>query len=274
MSSSWLSSGSVRTVAGALALLASSGGSLASPYAGSVVSYVPGSTAAAGFTNPQVALGEPSRFTADPQFPGAVTPFAAPYKPSQLVSIGVGGQLTVSFAQPVVDDPLNPFGVDLLIFGNAFFTDPSFAPVATVLFGGGRGVVEVSADGQTWATVTGVTASGVFPTLGYVDITDPFGGPAGSVPTDFTRPVDPNLAWQGLGWQQLVAAYDGSGGGVGVDLAGTGLSSISQVRVSLPAGASGAFQIDGFSDVAAVPGPGSVAAMTLAGLLASRRRRA
>lgn len=244
----------------------------ATPFADEVVSYVPGVGAASGYGNASVALGSPERFTGEGVFPGAVTPFNAPWRPDEIVSIGRGGSLTVRFDAPVVDDPNNPFGVDLLIFSNAFFFDPdTFAPIANAIDADG-GIVEVSADGVIWQTIQNAVADGAFPTLGYSDLTDPYASAPGNVPSDFTKPVNPALNWAGMDMAQIVAAYDGSGGGIGIDLAGTGLSQISFVRVSLSANAAGNIEIDAFSDVAAIPTPGALAVLA-GGLLASSRRR-
>ncbi|MFN0133330.1 MAG: hypothetical protein ACKVW3_12490 [Phycisphaerales bacterium] len=243
------------------------------PYGSSVVAYAPGVGATSGYTNPASALGEPSRFIADPGFPGAVTPFNAPYLTDQVVSIGVDGSLTLAFDQPVTDDPNNPFGIDMLVFGNSFFFDPIlFEPIARAISADG-GTVEVSADGQTWFLVPGVAADGLFPTLGYQDVTDPFSSPPGNVLTDFTRPVDPAFAWLNADLATLVAGYNGSGGGAGIDLASVGLASVSFVRLSLPVGASGNIEIDAVSDVTAVPSPATLAAFVPFGLVAFRRRR-
>lgn len=243
-----------------------------SPFATSVVSYSPGVGAVPGYADPTAALGSPSRFTPDPNFPGSVTPFAPAYLPSQVVSIGAGGHLTLRFDQPVTNDPLNPFGIDLLIFGNSFFTDPGFAPVATLLAAEG-GLIEVSPDGVLWTLAPNIAADGLWPTLGYLDESNPFGGPAGAIPTDFTRPVNPAAQWQGRTLPELIAIYDGSGGGAGVDLGALGLSAIQYVRLSLPAGATGKFEIDAISDVSPIPAPGVAAPFALAGLLALRRSR-
>lgn len=265
-----VSSGVAWSVAGVCAL-AMGGVAVASPFGSSVVSYSAGSGTNASFNDPSVALGEPSRFTPG-EFGGAVTPFAAPFRGSQVVSIGVGGQLTVGFAQPVTNDPLNPFGVDLLVFGNSFFFDPAtFGPTANAVFGN-RGQLEVSPDGVSWTLVPSIRPDGVFPTLGYSDLSDPYSPTAGSVPTDFTRPVDPAFAWQGLGMSAVVAGYAGSGGGAGVDIGALGLSEISFVRVTVPTGETGIVNIDGFSDVAAIPTPGTVVVLGLA-CFALRRRR-
>jgi hypothetical protein len=230
----------------------------ANPWADSVVSYAAGSGAGT-FTNSAVALGEPTRYNNDLQFGGsAVTPFNAPYLPTDVVRLGNGGSLTVAFDEPVVDDPLNPFGLDLLIFGNAFFELDFGSGLATGVTAAEGGLIEVSANGVDFVPVPGVEADGRFPTLGYSDVTESFPPNAGAVVSDFTRPVNPAFDATGLGIAAIVAAYQGSGGGVGVDLAVTGLAQISYVRISNP-NVAGTItpEIDAFADVTAVPEPAS-----------------
>ncbi len=221
-----------------------------SPFASSVVLYEPGVGVLAGYDDPAVALGSPARFIDDPLFPGAVTPFSTPYLPAQICGVGEGGRLVVEFESPVRDDPANPFGIDLLVFGNSFFIDAAW-PSGTVggLFNDG-GLVEVSADGKTFVIVPSVEADGLFPTMGYRD-TGPYPVEPGLVETDFTRPVDPAMGPMliGLEYEQLVEVYAGSGGGAGIDLAATGLAEIRFVRITVPIGAGIVAEIDGFADV-------------------------
>ena len=246
-----------------------------SPFATAVASYAPGIGPAAGFTNPAVALGSPERFTGEGLIPQAVTPFQPAFRPDEVVSIGMGGSLVLAFDHDVVDDPRNPFGIDLLLFGNAFFGDMA-APAGVVggLFAEG-GTIAVSPDGVTWTLVPSIAADGAFPTLGWLDTT-PYATTPGTAPTDFTRPVDPALrraGMVGLDWSALLLAYDGSGGGAGIDLATIGLASIRYVRIDGPTTFGISPEVDAVSDVApASPSPdldgdGSVGASDLALLL-------
>jgi hypothetical protein len=249
-------------------------GAHGSPWASSIISYTPGAGVDPGYTNPSAALGEPTRFTGVGIFPGAVTPFNPAWMPGELVSIGPGGSLTVQLGRPVVNDPLNPFGIDFLIFGNAGYIDTSFPNgIAGSMFSTGIGTVEVSADGQNWELLPGVTVNAAFPTLGFSDTSNPYSTSPGLVPTDFTRPVDPALNATGLSFSQLVAAYAGSGGGIGIDIAPSGLAEISFVRISNPASASGAVSIDAFSIVTPIPAPGALALLGAALPLMARRKR-
>ena len=242
------------SVIAAFSLPGFSGHAVASPFADTVVSYSPGSGAAVGYDNPGVALGEPERFTGEGVFPGAVTMFNSPFGTDEIVSVGFGGELIVQFENPVTDDPANPFGIDLLVFGNSFLADAAF-PMGIVggLFGG-TGQIDVSPDGINWTEVPGVHPDGMFPTEGWQDLTDPFSGTAGVVPSNFLKPVDPSLTiddLDGLAYADVLAMYAGSGGGAGIDLAALGLNSIQFVRITQPL-ESGSVEIDAFADVAAV----------------------
>ncbi|MCA9312144.1 MAG: hypothetical protein KDA21_13105 [Phycisphaerales bacterium] len=262
--------------AGALMVVLMTGAAFANPWADEVMAYVPGNGVIPGYDDAGAALGEPTRFTApESPFGGGVTPFQSAFGAGELVTVGEGGSLTVRFAEPVTDDASNPWGIDLLIFGNAGYLDADYPNGMTtspaVLFGVG-GMVEVSADGVEWRMVVGAEADAGFPTLGYRDTTEAFPVAAGSRPTDFTRPVNPNFDASGLSIGEIVDAYNGSGGGTGIDLASVGLSAISYVRITNPLGSGVTPEIDGFADVS-VPGPGALALLAWCGVAAGRRRR-
>jgi hypothetical protein len=232
------------------------------PHADGLISYGQGTNPASGFTDPATALGPPERFTGEGVFPTVVSAFNPPFGTDEIVSIGAGGHLAVSFDTPVTDDPGNPFGIDLLIFGNAGFIDDSF-PNSTVggLFGDDGGVIEVSPDGITWFVIVDVRADGLFPTIGWLDA-GPYDTEPGTMPTDFTRPVDPSLLvddFMGLTNTEVITLYGGSGGGAGVDIGAVGLSAICCVRiVNADTPETPNIEIDAFADVAPAPNPADV----------------
>jgi hypothetical protein len=79
------------------------------PWADSVVEYQPGPDAL--LKNSAQALGEPRG--GGPAIPNN----------SATVSLGgPGGSLTLKFNTPVEDDPLNPLGLDCIVYSNAFWT--------------------------------------------------------------------------------------------------------------------------------------------------------
>jgi hypothetical protein len=237
-------------------------------FAESVVDYTSGNlpSSVAGFTNAAAALGEPSRITPG-TFGGPVDPFNAPYLKTQVVSLGTNGSLTVRMAQPVVNDPAHPYGLDFIVYGNAGFNivngDYSGGGITDgSLYGAGTGWsrVYVSADNVTYYTLNSALApmvDGLFPTDGS---------------GNFSAPVNPALAgadFADKGLTDIRRLYQESGGGAGYDLAWAEdaqgrrvmLNSIQFIKV---VSLGGHLEIDGFSSVAAVPEP-AVGALVLLG---------
>ncbi|MBN2584001.1 MAG: PEP-CTERM sorting domain-containing protein [Planctomycetes bacterium] len=253
--------------------------SWADPWADIVVSYNAGD--ATDYTNSSVVLGEPSRTTAAwPEGTESVRMTASAWQESEVLKIGNGGSLVVGFRTPVENDPLNPFGIDLLIFTNLAYASSDWPANQTIgsplySFGGAIGTISVSQDGVLWYQVT--STGPMFPTHAYLSAeADAYA--TGATPTDYTLPVDPSLSgddFAGLSLTAALALYNGSGGGLGIDLSalegGTvGLDWIQYVKIE---GATNA--LDGFADVAAVPEPATM--LLLGGGLAAmamRRRRA
>lgn len=252
----------------------------ADPFADHVVSYTPGNPIGIGNPGPYQtdgtqSLGSPAR---DAGFGSQVGVFYSPFLASDLVVIGPGGELVVQFDEAVTNDPNNPFGIDLLVFGNAFLTQNSQGQASALA--SEPGTLAVSQDGTTWFDVTGIFADGLYPTLGYQDtVYDGTGNFGGTILTDFTRPVDPTLDPLGKTESEINTGYGGSGGGAGVDIGLLGLDSISYVRVRQPSSDTWTTEIDAFADVAAVPefNAGALLALAISGsmglLLRSRRQR-
>lgn len=243
---------------------------LASPHATEVVGYMAGTNPQAGYTDPHTALGAPERVTGEGMFGGIyagdVTVFNSAWGSDEVVSIGAGGYLTLGFDHPVANAPSNPFGIDLIVFGNAFFTDPSlWDPTADP---GVTGIsdeparIRVSPDNVHWYDVPFTLGDSLFPTQGFMDTGGPFGYD-GTVASDFQKPVDPAIDWLGKTYEQILALYDGSGGGTGVDLDdavdvygnSADLDAVQYVMLYIPNGDSWSAEIDAVSDVAAVPLP-------------------
>ncbi len=246
-------------------------------FADSVVSYTSGTGFQPGYNSPASALGEPSRVTPG-TFGGPVDPFNAPYLSSQLVSLGLGGSLTVQFNSPILNHPANPFGLDFNVFGNAGFVitnamDENWNYLGTPrtdgsLYGADAATtrVSVSSDGINFFTLNPTlapTVDGLFPTDGS---------------GDFGLPMNPALnggAFVGLDLAGIRSLYNGSSGGIGFDIAwaqdgsgnGVSLTSISFVRVEVLAGKA---EIDGF---AVVPEPASAALLLLGSLAVWAQRR-
>jgi hypothetical protein len=113
------------------------------PWADEVIEYS-ATDPVPGFTDPLDALGAP--FGLDPNTPA---------NEDNTVSIGTPsgsprGRLVLKFDTPIEDDPLNPMGLDFIVFSNAFwvggnpqrrFQEP--------------GIVEISPDGIDWYLIPG-----------------------------------------------------------------------------------------------------------------------
>jgi len=247
----------ISTIALGLAALSGVRDAQATQFASEVVSYKSGTgfatdwSTGAGYTNEAAILGPPARETRG-EWGGPVTPFSPPYQLDQILSLGEGGEVTLKFARPIRDEPLNPFGLDFIVFGGAGFTiingDFSGGGITDgTLFGqdsdGTR--VSVSADGEAWLRLDPEQASafdGYHPTDG-----------AG----DFGLPVDPVLAKAAFadgGLAKFNELYAGSGGGTGFDIgwavdpAGqpVALGQVQFVRLEV---VSGKAEVDAVSDV-------------------------
>jgi hypothetical protein len=227
-------------------------------FASGVVSYNPGSGFSANFTNSSAALGAPASG-------GGITPFAPPFSTSQIVSIGAGGSLTLQFNTPIMNNPADPYGIDMMIFGNSFFVVSSGSGSSAITSGAIftstiSTRVEVSADGSTWFTLDPNLA----PNVGALFPTDGTGNPL--------LPVNPSLTganFNGLNLGGIRSLYGGSAGGAGFDLAwardGDGnsveLQSASFLRIDVLTGRT---QIDA---VSIVPEPGAWLMGAIGGIL-------
>ncbi len=222
----------------------------ANDFADSVISYTQGGGGvSASYNNASVALGAPTTGL-DGSTPYSITYPA--WKTSQIVGIGVGGQLTLGFSTPILNDPTgHVFGMDFIIFGNDFFASGSNGFTGASTHPGLT--VWVSQDNITYYQLhvpNGYGADDSFPEQGD-------GNPL--------LPVDPSLtlsSFVGLTQTQALALYNGSAGGAPFSLSwaqdGGGnpvnLASVSYIQIQ---GTSGFGYVDAVSRVQSVPEPGS-----------------
>ncbi len=207
----------------------------ANDFAAQVVGYVPG--AGAGFyVFSQAALGMPA---VDTDYYGAsrpVVPVYPQWRPSEVVTVGVGGNLILKFNHKVCDDEKNLYGFDFIVFGNSMFSIGEYwyygDPCNCFISSGGvkaeNGRVSVSQDGIIWFSFDdGPWADSFAPTLGRVfDPNNPAYYPGWENlwwgdQTDPTLPLDPNVDpndFAGKSLAELCSAYGKSAGGTAFDL--------------------------------------------------------
>jgi hypothetical protein len=266
-----------------LARIGVSSSSLAqSPYAAQLISQNGVYGGSPIYNDPNAVLGEPTRIAVNNDVQAGTSPYhVSLVEPAQnrdqsgnniLTTLartpnGSGGftygSITVKFDHPVVDDPTNPYGIDLNVFGNAYYVGNGFANDSTDmraynLVGSTFAepvVISVSSDNINWYTYnSGPYGDTAFPTQSYTwsgsqhDAT----GNGWVAASDYTKPVNPALRTF-LGTSSIAAAdamstYLGSGGGTGIDLAASGFASIQYVRVESTSQFRDG-EIDAFADV-------------------------
>ena len=255
---------------------------LASPFATQVPEYIEGIGITMDFftgqlfNDPYTALGRPTVDTtgdgiiAAPSTPVVVVPVYGPFRATELVTVGEGGRLTLQFDHEVLDDPLNPCGIDFIVFGNTtqtigqggFWnnTDPEGVTVQSDDTISESTTVSVSLDGVNWTPFPkGPFADCFAPTLGRVyDPDDPDLSLPGNYwwghPTDPTVPLNPDWTpadFVGLTVADYANRYGCSAGGAGFDLDIVGVPAIRFIRIDNPTGSGLQPEIDAVSDVAA-----------------------
>jgi len=245
----------------------------ANDFAGEVIGYIEGTGVTSDmfvpsekFNHPQSALGRPTLETTGdgwnipPDVNCPVVPVYPAFRYYEVVTIGSGGSITLKFNHPVANDRNNLFGIDFIIFGNAYYIlgadqawkngNPENVTVGTT-FANEPGIVSVSKDGINWYYFSSPYADAFAPTDSYQwdDVNDIWADELNP-----TKPVDPNLTtgdFYGSTVAQIIDAYNGSAGGTGFDLADVGLDWIMYVRIEDDPNTGYLTEIDAVADVSA-----------------------
>ena len=194
------------------------------------------------YNDPNAVLGKPARqcinsdpMTPDPTFRVKLVEAAYNRDLNQnkvVTTIDPGEYIVVKFDHKVMDFPLNPYGQDLIVFGNSAIdmvgeqqaSDSSNMNILLLTASGifDEVLVSVSQDGQNWHSfnpATGPWADDLYPTQAY--LWDRGSAQWTDIEMDFTKPVDPNLSladFSGISAADAIDLYDGSGGGTPFDL--------------------------------------------------------
>jgi hypothetical protein len=262
--------------------------SMASEYATTLIS-AQGPFGGYPYDDPSAALGEPASWIYDDYtyFDSVACSMVygawnlSPQDEKVIVTLNSSGSnIVVGFDHKVLDDPANPYGIDLIVFGNSAFTaqntvgpdsdmDTVQISSSALLVGGGKIKVEVAAEpnGLWFAFSRGPWADNLFPTQRFAwnSVNDAWGQPL-----DTLKPVNPNLKpsnFSNLTVSQAIALYKDSAGGTGLDLqwlepadfqalpvdSQTGRRWIQYVRLSYEGSPGG--QVDAVADVSPVNVP-------------------
>lgn len=184
-----------------------------------------------------------------------------------ITTLNTGASITVEFDHNVVNELGNPYDIDFIVYGNPFFVgeggmiwhDTNMEDYHIKNSGIFREPVTVSVSPNLtdWYTYTnGPFADDYFPTNAFEWDRD---ADDWGTELDWTKPVNPELGAEDFAGLSVAAAidlcYKGSAGGTGFDLAESGFEWIRYIKVE---GMDRHGEIDGFSDVAAVPIPSAL----------------
>ena len=211
------------------------------------------------YANPAAVLGRPTlKFLDVDDFPGEVVTDSVsiiddPYNVSPngsnvIAEITSGGQITVKLGRKVYHDPNNPYGTDLMVYGNSFFTgisgasgpvsdetDLSTVNLTSSSVAGHATIVSVSQDDTNWYSYA--TVSPLFPDQSYR--WDDTNGSWTAEETNPNKPVNPYIYTNNFAGGTVAGALDqfvGAAGGTGYNLAASGLPWIQYVRITPGAG--------------------------------------
>lgn len=201
--------------------------------------------------DPAALLSGPMLQFYDP-FDGAVTDRVSIIDPAfnvtpsgtnGLVVIEPGGQITVNMGRKIYANANDPYGVDLIIYGNTFFdnfsgavglvsdtTDLSTVTLKNSASAGHQAIISVSQDGVNWFTYTNTPT--LFPDQSYRwDDTNMIWT---ADEMNANKPLNPYLYTNNFASQTVASVLDqfaGASGGTGYSLQMSGLPWIQYVRV-------------------------------------------
>jgi hypothetical protein len=158
-----------------------------------------------------------------------------------ITEISANGEVTVNMGRPIYNNPNNPYGVDLIVYGNSFYSashthgfvsDTTDLNAATLgaSYGGHSTTVSVSQDGTNWFTYSNTPA--LLPTEAYRwdDTNDSWTEEL----MNPTKPVNPFVYTNNFSGQSVATGLDqftGASGGTGFDLSESGFPWIQYVRI-------------------------------------------
>ena len=202
-----------------------------------------------------------------------ITPFNNPYSIDEVISIGIGGSLTLqleNYAMPT-DGP------EIGVFSYQFFgqdTDGGTTDPVNMFRPSQQAVVSVSESGSNWLDLN----SG-----NMIEMNIPanaFNDAAATQPADYGKPFTATVSdFDGKNsLQETLDVYNGSAGGNWLDISASGLEKVGFIKFSVPGDATESFELESISlatDATGVAVPVPATAVVLLARVAytlSRRR--
>jgi len=235
-----------------------------SPYAEEVMQYTPG-TIRPDYQIAASALGKTASST-----PVVVSPFNAPFAPTELTGIGPGGKLVLRLGQTAPTGQGYTLGVHAGVNLTNVGGTPGAAGNPATTFSFRRADIRVSFDNDTWFSLADNVVFNVPTNWFSAGVTAPATQTEpGTVNADFTKPFTGSLSsFNGLTYSQMLTLLDGSAGGKWFDLTSVPLPGVNYVEFSV-----GSDDSQMFLDMVAVaPEPTCLALVSFGALLLRRRR--
>ncbi|HEY3762629.1 MAG TPA: hypothetical protein VGN23_12860 [Verrucomicrobiae bacterium] len=200
------------------------------------------------YNNPAAVLSRPTLDFLDGAPTDHVSLVNPPYNVTPahadvITEIKTAGEITVQLGRKVYHDPNNPYGADLIVYGNAFYdsisggavnaaTDMNTLVLKSSAIFGHPTIVSVSQDNINWYTLPTYTPSYILPDEAYRwDDTNSWWTAEQLNPN---KPIDPFIYTNNFANESVAEAVDqfaGASGGTEYSLASTGLPWIQYVRL-------------------------------------------
>lgn len=231
----------------------------ASPFAAEVIDFSQGPGATEDYDLASTVLGAPP--VAD-SFAGSMNIDYAPWETTEVVSLGNGGSITIKYDHMVMNNDIDvEYGIDLIVFGNSFFSTDWEGDYSIIGAGFEPATIEVSQDGITFYEIAGVYADDLYPYT--------------SLKNDFIHATPAGISYMGRQVADVLLDFQNGCGGAQVDISsaiGTveTLEWIQYVRVTDIAGDAGIADVVAFADV--VPEPAAFMLLGLGTYLIRRKK--
>ena len=280
----------------ALLAMAFAGNAQAGVFATTLVDYSESLDGSGYYNDANDLIGAPATYCAGwPSGNDHISIVEPSWGDGYITTFGTGDWAVVSFDHYVENDPNNPYGLDLIVYGNSFFVGNGYVADDTdhtsyTLTGSASTEatvqISVSQNGTTWYTFDDPYGDDLYPTNPWVwdpDLYDSTGNGWTTTENDYTLPVDPDLDmtdfYSGISSYEAMLLYGDSAGGTGFDLSDLEekyditLDWIQYVKLEGTTDSLSG-EIDAIADVSPVPIPGAVWLLGggLLGLIGIRRR--